>query len=87
MLVLARVQLADTILSARLRAETKPRIATLVESMYVFDKSQTRESISHNTKLAQTLLTNMNFVYPVRRTRSDPPCYLQDTDPSPLTGH
>ncbi|KAI0248434.1 hypothetical protein BJV78DRAFT_1284781 [Lactifluus subvellereus] len=63
--------LADTDINTRLRAEIKPRIATLVESMYAFDRKQTHESISYNAQLAQTLLKDMNFVYPVRRTGSD----------------
>ncbi|KAH9970475.1 hypothetical protein BJV74DRAFT_867087 [Russula compacta] len=42
----------------------KPTVATLVENLYQFNTSQARESICSNTKRAQMLLRDMNFVYP-----------------------
>ena len=50
----------------RLRAELKPKFATLVEYMYNFNTSQARASIIYNAIRAQELLRDMNFIYPVR---------------------
>lgn len=36
-----------------------------VESLYRFDTSRAPDSISHNTRLAHALLTNMTFIYRV----------------------
>ncbi|KAH9016281.1 hypothetical protein EDB84DRAFT_742826 [Lactarius hengduanensis] len=49
----------------------KPRLATLVETMYHFKTSQAHASISYNAGRAQELLRNLNFIYPEPRTGRD----------------
>ena len=49
----------------------KPKVATLVETLYHFNTSQAPDSIRSNIELAQTLLKDMNFIYPVRQC----PCW------------
>lgn len=45
-------------------AEMKPKVATLVETLYHFNTSQAHDSIRFNVRLTQMLLKDMNFVYP-----------------------
>jgi hypothetical protein len=58
-----------------LGASMKLRIALSVKDMYGFARNH--ENID-NAKLAQMLLTDMNFIYPVCHSRSHF-CHLQDT--------
>ena len=51
----------------RLYAEMKPKVATLVETLYHFNTTQAPDSIRSNIGLAQKLLKDMNFIYPVRQ--------------------
>ncbi|KAH9008012.1 hypothetical protein EDB84DRAFT_151634 [Lactarius hengduanensis] len=60
-----------TRLRTRLCDEMKPRLATLVETMYHFKTSQAHASISYNAGRAQELLRNLNFIYPEPRTGRD----------------
>ena len=46
--------------------DMKPNVTTLVEKMYNFKTSQALASLSYNTRRAQELLRQMNFVFPVR---------------------
>ena len=50
----------------QLGAEMKPKVATLVETLYNFKTGQAHTSISYNARRAQVLLRHMNFTYPVR---------------------
>ena len=45
----------------------KPKVTILVEHRYHFNTSKAHESIRFNVKLAEMLLRDMNFIYPVRR--------------------
>ncbi|KAH9045897.1 hypothetical protein EDB83DRAFT_1550700 [Lactarius deliciosus] len=60
-----------TSLRKRLCDEMKPRLATLVETMYHFKTSQAHACISYNAGHAQELLRNLNFIYPEPRTGRD----------------
>ena len=51
----------------QLGIESKPKFITLVEYMYDFNTSKAPASMIHNTRRAQELLRDMNFIYPVRR--------------------
>ena len=62
----------------------KPKVAALVETLYHFNTSQAYDSIRSNAKLAEALLKDMNFVYPVSRHIS--PFSPKDTDPIPSIG-
>jgi hypothetical protein len=44
----------------------KMKIMHAVQTLYGFDTSRAPKSISHNTRLAHALLTNMTFIYSVR---------------------
>ena len=44
----------------------KPKVATLVETLYNFKTGPAHTSISYNARRAQVLLRHMNFIYPVR---------------------
>ena len=50
----------------QLGAKNKPKVAALVENMYDFRTSQASSSISHNAAIAQDLLRDLKFIYPVR---------------------
>ena len=56
----------------QLGAEMKPKVATLVETLYSFKTGQAHTSISYNTRRAQVLLRHMNFIYPVRLCHMSP---------------
>jgi len=56
----------------------KPKVAALVETLYHFNTSQAYGSIRSNAKLAEALLKDMNFVYPVRHISPFSP---KGTDP------
>ena len=56
----------DGVIDAGLCAEMKPKVTTLVEHRYHFSTSKAPGSIRSNAKLAETLLRDMNFIYPVR---------------------
>ena len=45
----------------------KPKVTILVEHRYHFNTSKAHESIRFNVKLAEMLLRDMDFIYPVRR--------------------
>ncbi|KAH8987524.1 hypothetical protein EDB86DRAFT_2104177 [Lactarius hatsudake] len=60
-----------TSLRNRLCDEMRPRLATLVETMYHFKTSRAHASISYNAGRAQELLRNLNFIYPEPRTGRD----------------
>jgi hypothetical protein len=53
-----------------LLTDIKMKIEHTVEFLYEFSTSQDLDSISHNAKLAQALLTKMTFVYGVRLVAS-----------------
>jgi hypothetical protein len=53
-----------------LLAEIKTKVEHAVESLYEFNTSRDPDSISHNAKRAQALLTDMAFVYGVRLSAS-----------------
>lgn len=59
-----------TSIDPQLYAEMKPKVATLVETLYHFNTSQAPDSIRFNVELTQTLLKDMNFIYPVRQCPS-----------------
>lgn len=44
----------------------KMKIMHAVQSLYGFDTSRAPDSISHNTRLAHALLTDVTFIYRVR---------------------
>ena len=44
----------------------KPKVAILVEHRYGFSTSKALESIRSNAELAEMLVRDMNFIYPVR---------------------
>ena len=71
-------QSTGTNIDPRLFVEMKPKVATLVETLYHFDTSQAYASIRSNAKLAETLLKDLNFVYPVRHSSPFGP---KKTDP------
>jgi hypothetical protein len=52
--------------SMRLLTDVKMKIDHAVEYSYEFNTSRDPDSISHNARCAQALLTNMTFVYGVR---------------------
>ena len=54
----------------QLCAEMKPKVATLVETLYHFNTSQAHDSTRFNIRHTQMLLKDMNFVYPVRHRLS-----------------
>lgn len=53
----------------RLGNESKPEFTILVEVIYNFNASKAPASVNYNTRRAQELLSDMNFVYPVRPHR------------------
>lgn len=50
----------------RLGNESKPKFTIVVEVDYNFKASKAPASIIYNMKRAQELLSDMNFIYPVR---------------------
>jgi hypothetical protein len=50
----------------KLLINMKMKIMHAVQTSYGFDTSRAPDSISHNTRLAHALLTNMTFIYGVR---------------------
>ena len=50
----------------QLGAEMKPKLATLVETLYNFKTGHDHTNTSYNARRAQGLLRHMNFIYPVR---------------------
>ena len=60
--------------------DMKTKIRHVVESLYEFDISRTRDSISRNVTRAQGLLAKTNFIYRVRLIASN----LQPTKHRPM---
>ena len=48
----------------------KPELTSIVEHLYHFNASEAPESIRSNVNLAEMLLRDMTFIYPVRRRLS-----------------
>jgi hypothetical protein len=59
----------------------KPNVTTRVEHLYHFKTSKAPESIRFNVKLAEMLLRDMNFIYPVRPASVSLLVGSWDTDP------
>lgn len=53
-------------IDGRLFAAMKPKVTTLVDHLYHFKTRKAPEVIQFNAELAKMLLSDMNFIYPVR---------------------